>query len=79
MNITGGSNFYVDPKKFNDVESTVRQFTSEINQKSLQIGQQLDSGKLVDCYKGTLLKREKSDEVVIKMLKVYWNILIFVD
>ena len=71
MNITGGSNFYVDPKKFNDIESTVRQFTLEINQNSLQIGQQLNSGKFADCYKGTLHKGGKLDKVVVKMLKVY--------
>ena len=71
MNITTGSNFYVDPKKFNDIESTVRQLTSEINQNSLQIGQQLNSGKFADCYKGTLHKGGKLDKVVVKMLKVY--------
>ena len=71
MNITGRLNFYVDPKKFNDMESAVRQLTSEINQNSLQIGQQLDSGKFADCYKGTLHKGGKSNKVVIKMLKVY--------
>ena len=71
MNITAGSNFYIDPKKFNDVESAVRQLTSEINQNSLQIGRQLNSGKFADCYKGTLHKGGKSNKVVIKMLKVY--------
>ena len=51
MSITERSNLNADPKMYNDVESTLKQFASEINQKSLKIGQLICNGRFADIYK----------------------------
>ena len=71
MSITKRSNLYVDPKMYNDVESTLKQFASEINQKSLKIGQLICNGRFADVYKGILFVSRMSKEVAVKRIKVH--------
>ena len=70
VKLPGRSNVYVDPTTYTEVDTAVQEFTFELDQKSLKIGQLLGGCKFADVYKGTLFKDGKSKEVVIKTLKV---------